>query len=110
MVGNPSTGDYINMVSYRLICNCPITLQVVTITNTLFGPKIATLKGKTTSKSSEPVVTDYVETPQRILDLKKEVTLAEDVMFVNGVGLFVSTSRRINFATLECLPSRTKGK
>ena len=63
MVVNASTGDYINMVHSGLIRNCPITPQEVTTANTIFGPDIAALKGKTTRKSSEPVVTDYVDIP-----------------------------------------------
>ena len=38
------------------------------------------------------------------------MTLAADVMFVNGIGFFVITSRRINFITLEYLRSCTKYK
>ena len=71
----------------------PHKTSKVTIANTIFGLDIATLKGKTTSNSSDPVVTGYVEIPQRILDLNKEATLATDVMFVNEIGLFVSMSR-----------------
>ena len=81
------------MERYGLIRNCPITPQALTITNTIFGPGIAALKGKNTSKYSEPVVTDYVEILQHIMDLNKEVTLSADVMFVNGIGLFVRTPR-----------------
>ena len=93
MVGNTSTGDYINMVHSGLICNCPIKPQAVTITTTIFGPDSAALKEKTTRKSSKPAVTDYVDITQRILELNKEVTLASYVMFLNGIGLFVSTSQ-----------------
>ena len=98
------------MVRYELIYNFPITPQAVTISNTIFGPDIEALKGKTTSKYSEPVVTDYVEIPQHILDINKEVTLAADLIFLNGTGFFFGTSRRIKFTTLEYLPSHTKGK
>ena len=56
------------------------------------------------------MVTDYVEIPQCILDLNKGVTLEVYVIFLIGIGFFVSTSGRINFTTLEYLPSRTKGK
>ena len=76
------------MIHSGLIRNCPITPQAVTITTTIFGPDIAALIGKTTRKSFEIVVTEYAEIPQRILDLKKEVTLAAYVMFLNGIGLF----------------------
>ena len=45
-----------------------------------------------------------------ILYLNKKVTLAVDVMFVNRLALFVSTSRRIKFTILEYIPKRTKGR
>ena len=110
MVGNTSAEDYIKMVRSGQIHNFPITPQAVTIANTIFGPGIAALKGKTTSKYSEPVVIDYVEILQRILDLNKEVTLAEYLMFLNGIGFFVITCRIIKFTTIKYLPSCTKGK
>ena len=110
MVRNIFFGDYINMLRSGLICNFPITSEAVTIANTIFGPVIATFKGETTRKSSDPVITDYVETPHLILDLNKAVTLEADMLFVNGAGLFVRAHRRIKFTTLEYIPSRTKGK
>ena len=103
--------DYIKMLHSRLIRNCPITPQSVTITNTILGPDdIAALKGKTTSKSSETVVTDYVKIPQRILELKKEVTLEAYLMFLSGIGFFIGKSQWLKFTTIDYLQSRTKGK
>jgi hypothetical protein len=55
-----------------------------------------------------PVLTDYVEIPQAIIDLNKDVTLAADVMFVCGLGFMVSTSRKLKFTTIEHVPHRTK--
>ena len=51
---------YINMVHFGLIHHFPITPEAVTIANTIFGPDIETLKGKTNRKFYDPVVTDYV--------------------------------------------------
>jgi hypothetical protein len=55
-----------------------------------------------------PVLTDYVEIPQTIIDLNKDVTLAADVMFVCGLGFMVSTSRKLKFTIIEHVPRRTK--
>ena len=110
MVVNPSASDCMHMVRYGLTSNCPVTPEDVTIANTMFGPNVASLKRKTTRRSSEPVVTEYVEIPQHILDLSKTVTLEADVIFVNILGFFTSTSRKIKFTTLEYIPRRTKGK
>ena len=51
-----------------------------------------------------------MEIPQPILDLNKAVTLVSDVIFVNGLGLFVSMLRQIKFTTLEYIPKLTKSK
>ena len=109
-VDNSSSGNYINMVRSGLIRNFPITPQSVTIANTIFGPDTTALKGKTTWKYSEPMVTDYVEILQGTLDMNKEVTMLAHVIFVNWIGFFVSTHQRIKVTTLEYLPSRTKCK
>uniref|UniRef100_A0A7S4MQV7 Uncharacterized protein n=1 Tax=Odontella aurita TaxID=265563 RepID=A0A7S4MQV7_9STRA len=104
LVGNPNTKDYINMVRAGLNRNFPITPDAVTAANKSFGPEVASLKGKTVRKSLNPFVTKYVEIPKAILELNKSVTLTEDVMFVNGLIFFVSTSRRIKFTTIEYIP------
>ena len=46
------------------------------------------LKGKTTRKYSEPVVTDYVDIPQRMPDLNKSVIIEVYLMFLNDMELF----------------------
>ena len=76
--------------------------------NYVFGANVNSLKGKTTRKSFNPLVTEYMEVPQLILYLNKKVTLAADVMFFNGLALFVSTSWSIKFTTLEYTPKCTK--
>ena len=101
MVGNPSPMYYINMVSSGMILNCPVAPEEVSNTNTTFGPDVASLKGKTTRKHSNPVVKEYLDIPQTILDINNKVTLVEGVVVVNGLYFFIGTLRRINFTTLE---------
>ena len=72
MVGNPSLGDYINMVWYAMIQSCPVTPKAVINANTFLGPDVAYLKGKNTRKSSDMVVTEYVDTPPGNLVSKQE--------------------------------------
>ena len=51
-----------------------------------------------------------MDIPQIILGLNNMVTLATEVIFVNGLDFFVSTLWRIKFTTLEYIPKHTKGK
>jgi len=50
---------------------------------------------------------EYVQIPRDFYELNKFVTLAADVMFVNGLPFFMTLSRNIRFGTAEYLPSRT---
>ena len=93
MVGNTQSNEYMNMVHSGRIYNCPVNPEAITVDNTFFYPDATYLIVKTTRKSYEPVVTQYVEIPQRILDLSNTVTLAADVMFSNVLVFFVSILR-----------------
>jgi hypothetical protein len=73
----------------------------------MYGPDQAGVKGRTVRTTPEPVVTNYVEIPRVILERHQRVTLAVDVMFVNGVPFLVSVLRGINLVTAEYTPSRT---
>jgi hypothetical protein len=108
MVGYPSPADFTNMVCANMIPNCPVTPTDITTSNKIFSPDVASLKGKTVRNKPAPVLTDYVEISQTIIDLNKDVTLAGDVMFVCGLGFMVSTSRKLKFTTIEHVPRRTK--
>jgi hypothetical protein len=89
-----------------MIKNCPITSTDVANANTIFGPDLATLKGKTVRITPPPVATDYVQIPNEIMSLNRNVTLAIDIMFVNGLPFLVSISRKIKFTTVEYLIGR----
>ena len=65
MVGDPSSMDYINMVCSVMIHNFPVTPEAVSNANKYFGLDVAYLKGKTTRKTPNPVVKEYVDIPQK---------------------------------------------
>jgi hypothetical protein len=47
MIGNPSEKDYKGMVSGNLITNCPITTTDISNACAMFGPDLASIRGKT---------------------------------------------------------------
>ena len=81
MVGNTLDSYYMNMVCSGFIRNCPVTHEYFTIAKTNFGPDVLSPKVKTTIKVSDPVITEYVDIPQNILDLNKAVNMGVYVMF-----------------------------
>jgi hypothetical protein len=101
LVGYPSPRDFKNMVRSNMIKNCNVTPTDINNAHKLFGDDIAMLRGKTVCNTHDPVMADYVEIPRAILDLNKDVTIAADIMFVNGLPFVTTISRKIKFTTIE---------
>jgi hypothetical protein len=51
------------MVRGNMIQNCPITSDDVTNPRAIFGPDLASIRGKTVWRTPAPEVVDYVEVP-----------------------------------------------
>ncbi len=107
MLGHPTNRNFLGMVHGGMISNCPMTANAVTNAHQIFGPDLAGVRGRTVRRPPEPVTTDYVQIPWVILERHQLVTLAVDVMFVNGVPFLVSVARGLNLVTAEFTPSRT---
>jgi hypothetical protein len=111
MVATPSMRDFNALVHLNMIPDCPITTENIKHADTLFGPDLATIRGKTVQRKLTHVVTDYVDILRALVDVNKQVvTLAADVMFVNLVPFLVSVSGMINLVTIEHAPKRTATK
>jgi hypothetical protein len=95
LAGYPSPKDLKYMASSNIIKNCYVTSTDVANANTIFGPDLATLKGKTVRITPPPVATDYVQIPKETMSLNRNTTLASDIMFVNGLPFLVSISQKI---------------
>lgn len=107
MMGCPSDRDFEGVVREKLLPNCPVTVDDIRNAHTIFGPDLASLRGKTVRRKPEHVRTDYVAIPKDIIAMNADVTLVADVMFVNGIAFLVTLSRRINLITIEHAPTRT---
>jgi hypothetical protein len=83
-MGTPSIKDYKLMMNSNMLRNCPITTESIDWAETIFGPDIGCLKGKTTRKKAEPVVSDYVTIPPELMLAQREITLCIDGLTVNG--------------------------
>jgi hypothetical protein len=110
MMATPSKHDFHALVCLNMIQDCPITTENIKHAHTLFGPDLATIRGKSVWRKPSRVVTDYVDISRTIVDVNKQVTLAVDVMFVNLVPFLVSVSRMINLILIEHAPKRTATK
>jgi hypothetical protein len=85
------------MVHEKLLANCPVTVQDVNNAHHIYGQDLANIRGKTTRRKPEHVQVDYVQIPRDFVKMHKYVTLAADVMFVNGLPFLITLSRGISF-------------
>ena len=100
ILGFPSERDFENMVRSNMIINCLVIFSDVKNAKIIFGPDIASLKGKSVKHKPDSVVTDYVEIPREILESHKELEVSTDVMFINKLPFLVSISRGLKFTTI----------
>eukprot|EP00957_Ditylum_brightwellii_P061195 4643419-Ditylum_brightwellii.AAC.2 len=96
------------MVSMNLLLGLPVMLQDVRSTKFLFGKDVRALKGKTTRRVPEPVISNYIHVPRELINLQQDVTIAADVMYINKIPFLTSVSRKIKFTTAQTLNNRKK--
>jgi hypothetical protein len=106
-LGNPTDQDFLGMIRSGMITKCPMSPTDVLNANRIFGPNIAGVRGQTVRSPPESVTTNNVQIPRVLLERHQRVTLAIDVMFINGVPFLVSISRGLNLVTAEYTPSCT---
>ncbi len=107
MLGHPTDRDFLGMVRSGMILNCPVTPSAVQNANRIFGFNLAGVRGRTVRWPPESVTTNYVQIPRALLERHQRVTLAVDIMFVNGVPFLVSMARGLNLVTAEHMQTRT---
>ena len=105
--GCPSVADLKNILKMNSIANCPITLDDVDIAEQIYGPDVASLKGKTTRRKPAPVVHDQVTIPKELVEKHKNVILCLDALFVNKIPFLTTISKNIKYRTAHFLKSRT---
>ena len=66
-----------------------------------FGGNLGCLKGKTLGKKLPHIIGSFLTIPITILERYKEVTLARDIMFINGIRFINTISRHIKFMMAE---------
>ena len=63
-------------------------------------------KDKSTCKKPKPVLEDWIELPQEILEKHRKIELCIDVMYINGVGLMTVIDRTIKYRSVEYVESK----
>ena len=63
MIGRPSNKDFKVLITGNMLRNCPVTVEAIDIAEKVFGPDVASLKGKTTRAKSPVVRSDIIPVP-----------------------------------------------
>ncbi len=90
-----------------MIKNCPVIPDAITNAHVIFGPDLPSLRGKPVRRTPAPVVSEYVSVPREVVEQNKIVTMAADVVFVDGTEFLLSLLRQIKFITAKHVATRT---
>ena len=105
-IGRPSLRAYIDIIKNNLLPNIPISVKDVLNAETIFGPNLGSIKGKTTRRKPNTVKLTEIDIPYDIKELYSDVELSGDIMFINKIPFFISISHKIKFGTAEALKNR----
>lgn len=109
-IGRPSVRDFIHYVDSNMIPNCPITTQDIQNAETIWGPELGCLKGKTVWRQPDAVRTRSYSIPASVMQQYQNITLSVDVMKVNTIPFLMTISRHIKFGSagkLDSLENKT---
>ena len=89
-LSHPSITDFNWVLHSNGIKHCPVSLKDAETAEKVWGPNIATLKGKTTCKAAGAVeMEDLIPIPPELMAMDTDIILAIDICFVNGIPFFV---------------------
>ena len=109
-LGRPGEAEFYSILTKNLIRNCPVTPDDARRATHIYGPDVATLKGKMTRTAAAPRAPTFeaVPLPAPITEHHRNVTLCVDFFFVQGIGFLHTISRGIGFRTVSPILDRTR--
>jgi hypothetical protein len=96
-LGYPSVNDMKAIIQMNAIKNNPVTTEDVNIAEKIFGPDVATLKGKMTRRPPIPIIEDRIEVPRELITAQYSVTLCLDGMKVNDISFLTTISKNLMY-------------
>ena len=99
-VGAPTLENFKKFITMGGIHNCPIRAADVDIAENIFGPDMATLKGKSVCKKPKPVVEDWLELPKEIHIKHMHVELCMDIININKIVFMTAIDRSFRYQSI----------
>jgi hypothetical protein len=89
MVATLPARDFQGLVCLNLLKDCPVTNDDIKNAHAIFGPALASNRGKTVRHKPTRVVTDHVDILWVLIGVHSHVAVATNVMFANMVPFLV---------------------
>ena len=105
-MGFPTAKNLKNMLRMNAIKNCPVTVKDLINAETIFGPDVASLKGKTTRSKAAIVRNNEIAVPPELKTQCTNLTLFIDIMFVNGMPMLTGVDDPIRHRA--CVPLKSR--
>ena len=93
----------LNEIDNGTIRNNPITRRAARIAESIYGPCVDNLMGKTTYRKGAPALTEIEDVPTSIIERYRDVILEMDVFYVNGLRFLHTISTDIKYRTSQYL-------
>ena len=107
IIGQPNSQYFQHLIENNLLPGCHLTADDVKTADHIYGCDLGSIKGKTVQSLLEQVKIPISSIPPDLMTKYQCVILAVDVMFVNKIPFFITTSHDIKFNTVERLGSQT---
>ena len=108
IVGRPSELNFKNMIKFNLLHNCPVTLEDVANALQIYGKDIGAVKGKTVRNKPEAVrLINPEPIPRHVKERLQQMVLAADIFYVDGVKIFTTITRKLQFTTVQLIKDRS---
>ena len=104
-LGYPSTKDMVKMIVKGMIINMPITVHDIIRANKIYGPDVASLKGKTVKRNLKKTSNIYV--PRAMM---KRQDLYTDIFYWRGIGFMLSIARPLRIKFVTVLSNKETGR
>ena len=106
VLGFPTIEALKEAIRLNIIRDNPVTIQDCEIATSIYGPDVASLKGKLTRRKPDPVNQTLIEMPEQFMERQGDVTLAIDTMFIAGDAYLTSYARNLKYRTCCFIPDR----
>ena len=107
-IGCPNKEAFKSLLRMNIIKNCPVTPEHVDRAESIYGPEIGRLKGKSTRTKPTSVLKDVIAIPPEIYEKNYNLDLCIDVMYVSGIQFLVSIDKQIKYRAAIFIHDRTK--